>query len=184
MRPLSKTLRRLLAGTRTCSVLVLAALVASSSVFAAVGPQSEVTLTIVDGGLGYPINGAARFPGRTISIEAAIDWLGGLVFDADVYVGVLEPKSDNVWTWAVSDVDGKARLVPGMVPILEDVPLREPLHIKPAAIVKSPLTYTFTGNEQPGMYLVFFTVVKAGSDPGANNGVRIRMEPLFVIDPP
>jgi hypothetical protein len=183
MEQIGKLARRLLAGVRTARLMVLAAaLSASATGFGAATPRSEVSIEIL-GQLGYSVNGATSYAGNTINIRAAIDWLGGLVFDGDVYVGILEPKSERVWTWAVSD--GEARLTPGMVPILEDVPLRQPQAIRPAGIVKSALTYTFTGEEQPGLYLVFVMMMKAGADPGpTSNGVLIRMEPLFVIDPP
>lgn len=183
MKRVCELVQRLLAGIRMSHLLVLAAVLSASAAgFGAAAPRPEVSINIV-GPLGYPVNGAAKFPGNTINIHAAVEWLGGLVFDGDVYVGILEHKSDRVWTWAVSD--GEARLRPGMFPIVEDVPLRQPQQINPAGIVESPLTYTFTGNEKSGLYLVFVMMVKAGSNPGPlQSAVLIRMEPLFVIDPP
>ena len=103
-----------------------------------------------------------------------IEYQGGFLIKNDLYFGVLLPGNAKVFTWGKNGE--YTSLQANMVPILKGIDMKDKLSLD----VGTDIQYTFTGNETPGMYIIFSMLVIANTDPtDPRNWFAIEMQPLF-----
>jgi hypothetical protein len=138
-------------------------------------PQLSVSVTAPGGGPTYNAS-ASSIP---FGFDAAVTFFDqGPPGKADLYYGVIAPSGD-----VISLVPGKTDAIPelGMVPLATDLDTSKAANLSVGTLVGQRLQYTFTGNEQFGVYSVFALLVKAGGDPAATqNWLTVDMKPLIV----
>jgi len=106
------------------------------------------------------------------SFYASADWspAGQKVVSGDIYFGILSPDRQQVWTFAPDENGIGIHL--GYMPYEADS-LNE-------SFISEGISYTFTGNEPRGMYLMFLIKVNTGLDPSnPKNWRNIRTHPFF-----
>lgn len=75
-------------------------------------------------------------------------------FVGELYFGVIPPGKEHVLTW-VKDDQGGVSLQEGLMPIVRNINVRDSHTFSLADIFGHPISYSFTGKEPSGMYLVF-----------------------------
>jgi hypothetical protein len=139
-------------------------------------PEISVQVTTPLGAPAHaaPLDGVPYTFGAEVRIPA-----GETQAWADLYFGVMLPDGENSVTWV--NAAGTPGIREGMSPLLEDILLGEKATINTAAIFGRDLSHTFSGDEPPGMYLVFVLLVVAGSEVSDPvNWLAVETAPLFV----
>ena len=121
-----------------------------------------------------PLDGVPYDFGAKIRIPA-----GGPQLHADLYFGFMRREGKQAFTWG-SDA-GVPVIKTGMTPLMEDIVLGTAATIDLEKIFGGDIEHEFTGEEPPGVYLVFAMLVLAGTSPShPANWIAAEMKPLFV----
>ena len=111
------------------------------------------------------------FRGSVAWYNGISSWAG--MGGTDIYFGILSPDRNKVSTW-VPDHGGVA-LKAGLAPIARSSTAGN-------FNTGSNSTYTFTGSEQKGMYLLFLLQVLPGGDPNnIQQWMSIDTHPFFLL---
>lgn len=122
----------------------------------------------------------ARRDGLPYTFYANVEVLSGAPnMSGDLYFGILEPSGKVSYTWREQGESYQLRR--GMVPLTEDVDLRDPHSVSTAQIAGQQLTFAFDQTTSAGIYFVFLLLVGADQDPAeTRNWLKISAVPLIV----
>lgn len=120
-------------------------------------------------------------PNVYYSVQAGFEWsreespwqFTSGIAGSDVYVGVLSPERDKIWTW--TQHSDEFTLNDGYVPFAQATTV--------GTFFTGLIDYKFSGNEPKGMYLLFLILVGPGSDPSdVYNWQAVGSQPFFFLD--
>ena len=99
---------------------------------------------------------------------------------ADVYFGVMLTGGSDVYTWSRNSAGPKNTLNKGWVPYARAVPPVGIFSVTDTSGFNSP-TYSLSGSETPGLYMLFLLLVKPGADPSdTTQWNKVAMHPFLV----
>lgn len=97
----------------------------------------------------------------------------------DLYLGVILPQQKGTLTWHL--IAGMPSISGGLNAIVSGIDLTDTSTFTVSSVLNSQIEFSFTGQEPPGLYLVFALLVKSGDDPSdTRNWLGINIAPLVV----
>lgn len=177
----SKSVRRLVWSAWVLMASFSLPAAASSSV-----PGPTVTLAISDGMNPKLIIDTAFLDKLPSFVSGQVVWTTSLagtpwVSGADIYFGVILPGGTTVHTWSPNS-NGTVTLKSGYAPLVSGRSVVDPSTFTTAsANGGKDISYTFTGDEPKGLYMILLFMVGAGRNPAdITNWNSVTMQPLFV----
>ncbi len=179
--------RRLLSHLACLASVLTAGYSTPAAAALAVAPAVTVGVTV---GAGYPAMIVDTvFPlgprepffvqGRVVWTEPNLD--SRFAAGADIYFGVIMPGGTTVKTWSPNNA-GTVAINSGYAPFVRARSVLTAGTFDTTAVNSgSPISYTFSGSETKGLYLVFLFMVPTGTDPtDIQQWSSVTMQPFFV----